>query len=475
VKPAAALLLLLLLLACAPLNPVLERPTDPGHGYRFASRASAPDADGTFLIVIFSGGGTRAAAFAYGALQALRETEVGGRTLLDDVDLMSSVSGGSFASAYYALYGRERFFEKFPADVLNRNLELGILARVVAPWNLFRLMSPRFSRSDVAAAYYDSAIFGGRRYAEMSRERPFAMLNATDLTLGVPFSFTQDHFDRLCSDLDQLTVGRAVTASSAFPVAFPPLTFANYPKQRCGYREPDWVRLGSDDIDVAPVRWAVARSWREYDDAARRPYLHLSDGGISDNIGLRDFTNALADASPLDLFPRVNLGAIRRLAVIVVDAKPRAEPVRDQSPRAAGFLSVLESAATVPMENYSWDTVQLARRLFDQWDADARNFDGFRARCDARPSEPERERCRVEMQVTDDDRPPHPELFLIHVRFDAIRDDVVRTRLESLPTRLTLPERDVDALIEWAGRLLQESPEYRRLVEAVRQAGSPPD
>ena len=63
------------------------------------------------------------------------------------------------------------------------------------------------------------------------RQRPFIVLNATDIVEGAQFSFTQNHFERLCSDLDGVHVARGVTASS---VAFPPLTLANYPKTACG-------------------------------------------------------------------------------------------------------------------------------------------------------------------------------------------------------------------------------------------------
>jgi NTE family protein len=51
----------------------------------------------------FSGGGTRAAALAYGVLKELKETTIvsGGQRirLLDEVDSISSVSGGSFTAA----------------------------------------------------------------------------------------------------------------------------------------------------------------------------------------------------------------------------------------------------------------------------------------------------------------------------------------------------------------------------------------
>ena len=91
--------------ACSTL-PLENRPLeryDPDGGYRFSNIAPGENnSDSLFLILTFSGGGTRAAAFAYGALEKLRDTEIvwegRRRRLLDEVDIISSVSGGRRAS-----------------------------------------------------------------------------------------------------------------------------------------------------------------------------------------------------------------------------------------------------------------------------------------------------------------------------------------------------------------------------------------
>ena len=71
------------------------------------------DVDDMRIYLSFSGGGTRAAAFSYGVMKELRDTLVSidnkERTLLSEVDIISSVSGGSFTSAYYGLYGDDIF------------------------------------------------------------------------------------------------------------------------------------------------------------------------------------------------------------------------------------------------------------------------------------------------------------------------------------------------------------------------------
>src|SRR6202008_4164713 len=59
------------------------------------------------IVLLRSGGGLRAAAFSYGVLDALGRIGTSEGDLLDDVRLISSVSGSSLTSAYFGLYGRE--------------------------------------------------------------------------------------------------------------------------------------------------------------------------------------------------------------------------------------------------------------------------------------------------------------------------------------------------------------------------------
>src|SRR5205823_6547751 len=73
-------------------------------GYRFENfPATGRNSDSIFVILTFSGGGTRAAALAYGALQELAHTQIDTgarvRSVLDEVDVISTISGGSFAGA----------------------------------------------------------------------------------------------------------------------------------------------------------------------------------------------------------------------------------------------------------------------------------------------------------------------------------------------------------------------------------------
>ncbi len=115
IKRLAVCVLFSVCFACAsrPVNPKIVN-VDPNSGYRFETRQSHRDDKENLVILAFSGGGTRAAAFSYGVLEFLRRTEVigpkGNRTrLLDQVDVITGISGGSFTALAYGLYGEKLF------------------------------------------------------------------------------------------------------------------------------------------------------------------------------------------------------------------------------------------------------------------------------------------------------------------------------------------------------------------------------
>ena len=80
--------------------------------------------DDTVVALSFSGGGTRAAAFSYGVLTGFDETPTPGRaaSLLNRIDFVTGVSGGSVLAAYYGLKKRQGLAD-FKQRFLLRNAE----------------------------------------------------------------------------------------------------------------------------------------------------------------------------------------------------------------------------------------------------------------------------------------------------------------------------------------------------------------
>src|SRR4029453_7406669 len=268
----AAAVALVTLAGCAgPVTPRLAAYGDGG--YRYANVRGDGQEQELFVILAFSGGGTRAAAFSDGvlaALQAVTGAPAGGpaRSLLEDVDVISSVSGGSFTAAPYALFGTGGF-KQFEEDFLYRNIQGKLIWKMLAPWNWFRLMRSDYSRIDMAAELYHDDVFHGATFAtllERGRGRPYVLLNATDMTAGARFEFTQDQFDLLCSHLSQGPVARGVAASSAFPILLSPMTLHNYPGDPAdpgnpcnGFRAPTWLAQALKSLDQ-PRRQALPRA-----------------------------------------------------------------------------------------------------------------------------------------------------------------------------------------------------------------------
>jgi predicted acylesterase/phospholipase RssA len=436
-----------------PLNPALST-ISLSTGYRYSVVRQPPTNDKPFVILAFSGGGTRAAAFSFGLMEELRQVEYAARDgskrrLLDNVEIVSSVSGGSFTSAYYALFP-ERFFSEFPDRFLYRDIQGGLVLRLFNPYNWFRLASPDFSRIDMADEYYNDKVFEGKTFADLlNRPRgsvPFLVLNATDISINHRFEFTQDQFDLLCSDLSGVTLSRAVAASSDFPVAFAPLTLNNY-KQDCGPL-PEWIGPALVRGQNPKRRVAEAAAAKSYRDPDRR-YVHLLDGGLSDNLGLRGpFQAATTTDSPWSVLKYANLGQLGRLMVIAANAKTTKQRAWDAKSSPPGIRAVLDVVTGGPMDDVSFDSIDMVDGHFDSMKQLARTVNSCNkllARCPDAP--------RI-------NNPLATDFTFAELTFDDLTDPRLRRCLQELPTSFSLPGKTVDLLRAAAGYLLMHSQDF---------------
>src|SRR5216110_2142321 len=197
--PALLMLALLLLLGgCAtrPINPPITQ-ADPSTGYRFEVRQAEVKNKDNLVVLAFSGGGTRAAAFSYGVLEFLRRTQIVGPkgntgSLLDEVHVITGVSGGSFTALAYGLYG-DNLFDDYEQRFLKRNVQGEIIARALNPINWGDLSSTAWGRSELAAQLYDEILFNGATYGDLDRgDGPYILASATDISSGGRVVFNQN-------------------------------------------------------------------------------------------------------------------------------------------------------------------------------------------------------------------------------------------------------------------------------------------
>src|SRR5262245_22864686 len=271
-----------------------------------------------------SGGGKRSAAFSYGVLRGLRDFQISidghDRRLLDEVDTIAAVSGGSFPAAYYGLH-RDRLFTDFDKDFPKQDIEAYIWGIYTMPWKWEWWLNSRYGTSDEMAEVYDKLMFHGATYADLQRlGKPFIAINATDISYGTVFSFIQDYFDFICSDISSYPLARAVAASNGFPLLFTPITLENHADQ-CGGRAPEWIAHYANDTRNIRQHY-LAQLAQLYLDPKKTKYLHLMDGGISDNLAMRHMINrVLVYADDEDIIRRVGFDHIRRILLVSADGQ----------------------------------------------------------------------------------------------------------------------------------------------------------
>jgi len=405
------------------------------------SMGSNPGADDTVLILAFSGGGTRAAAFSYGVLEELRDTviEVDGRPqrLLDEVDVISGVSGGSFTAAYYGLFG-DRIFDDFEKRFLRKKWERRMWRTLFNPVNWVRLASPGFNRSDLAAELYDKGVFERKTVVDFGDvPGPAIVINATDFMRGSSFSFTREHFDPICNELLTYPIARAVAASAAVPGPFPPLRVHNY-AGTCGYQEPEWIDTAVAKARRGSRRYYEAVTARSYVDGSGGNYVWAVDGGITDNLGIRSaFDRVVQEGSLQRLLEGAGFTRTRQIVIIVVNAQTQPELELERLNLFQSIALMTGVSAGIQIRRFNFETIELVRRSFENWTR----------------------------RLGDAGRPA--EFQLVELNFSNLRDDEERRYFNNLPTSLSLDDEAIDRLRETGRRLLRESPEFQK---ALRHA-----
>jgi NTE family protein len=454
--------------ASRPINEPIAQ-FDPQSGYRpylLIPKRQNNDPS-TLFIVAFSGGGTRAAAFSYGVLEELRRTEIvvdgQRRRLIDEVDVTTGVSGGSFTSLAYALYG-ERLFADYEDRFLKRDVQGALVERALNPFNWWKFVGGTAGRSELAAEYYDEILFEGATFGDLlDKQTPVAVAMGTDISTGSRLAFYQQDFDLLCTDLNKVRLSRAAATSSAVPVVFSAVTFNNY-GGTCGYQYPAWVQdVARPQGRPRPAARAVQRyrEMQDFQNSRERPYIHLVDGGVADNLGVRAVMETLEElAASIAFRGEVGSAGIRRIVVIVVNARSAPKTDWDRSETPPGFAVQLLQSSSVPIDRYSFETVELMK---DRQEIYAWRRELLIARA--------RLAGATEAQAEASVPLPKMSVHALDVTFENLADPKEREYLRNLPTSFVLPPADVDRLRAAAGQLLRESPDFQALLRDF--AGAP--
>lgn len=425
--------LMVLASGCASYGIVKNKPSagaEEAEPYALKTWASANAGDLVFILA-FSGGGTRAAAMAYGVLEELRDTPVviDGKQerLLDQVTHISSVSGGSFTAAYYGLHG-DGTFDTFESEFLRKDVEGHLTKSLFRPIHWFS----RKGRTERAIDYYNKILFHDATFADMmAADRPMIVINASDLAFGVRFSFIQDYFNLLCSDLRTFPVARAVAASSAVPVVFNPVVVENY----AGCNEIQWPPRAAELAQQNEEFAQMLEGLRSYSDKEDRKYIHFVDGGITDNMGLRAMTDVIAiSGGPNAMVNKMQRKIPRRVVFLSVNASTEQRSDMDKTTKQPSMLAAMNAMTDVQLHRYNAATVDSVKEQLDAWAA----------------------------QMSTLEHPVTP--YFIQVSFEDVPRPQLKLFLNKIPTSFSLADEQVDALIDSAHSLLRADPQFQKLL-----------
>jgi NTE family protein len=400
--------------------------------YRLLDVNRVGGAESALVLVALSGGGKRSAAFAHGVLRGMRDIHVRPEgkdtTLLNEVDLLAGVSGGAFPAAHFGLYG-EASFETFPEEFLYPDIEAYIWGTYLLPWNWDWLVNPLVGTNDRMTQVYDRLMFHGATFADLAtRGRPQVSINATDISFGRPFGFLPQTFDVICSDLASVPIARAVAASNGLPVLFSPVTLRNYRGPECPL--PPVISQGARERSQNDLRArALLDTLQRYSDPDQVTWVHLVDGGISDNLALRVLLNdallmeTQTERLTADLMP------VRRVLVISVNAEAPPNPNWPRQRIVSGLGQIVSAATGAQISAYNLETVIAVEHTLENLVGKLRQM-----------------RCRrgsTIMGYPCDD----VDGKVLRVNLADFDEPEPRTRLLAVRTGLTLPRDQVDELV----------------------------
>jgi NTE family protein len=191
---------------------------------------------------------------------------------------------------------------------------------------------------------------------------------------------------------------------------------------------------------------------QSYLDARNRPYIHLVDGGLSDNLGVRRLLDsALAGGGLRHTLKKSGIqpGSVRKLVLISVNSERDPSSNIDMSDRIPGMAEVLDTLLFGTGARATKETQEFLADITRQWKAELAQRQGG----------------SKDVFVQD------AQVHVIQVNLRDAPDPLRRRELLQVPTAFSISKKDVNQLIDAGGTILRESPEFQALMRSL--SGTP--
>ena len=367
------------------------------------------------FILSLSGGGSRAAYFSAATMLALEKVfEHEDINLLDEVDIISSVSGGSLPAAYYAVsadkkdadnenFVARRWDEDTVKELMSRNYKARWIGNWFWPVNIAKYWFTAFDRTDIMAQTFADNMFDQKtrwndifnndlKIKDIQKGKPNIIINATDGTkkydkfsghydIPYSFTFTEEDFKKFAnSDIGDYDVSRAVMASASFPAVFNSMTLRNFSKN------------------------------------SKDRYMHIFDGGNIDNLGLGSVERVITEN-----IAKSDANNYDKIIVMLIDSHTDNTGISSDKYDGRDMFSYIADLNFLD----SFDSLLAANRLriikhFNDYLAVFKNSNKYK-------------------------------YIFYHLSFDKIKDNNLRNKLNSIPTDFSISSssmQDIDNAVK---------------------------
>ena len=396
----------------------------------------------------FSGGGSRAMAMGWFVCEALSNIKYSDKTnLMQEIDISSGVSGGSFVSAALPIYRNN--WKEFYTNGVVTDIQGAIIKRILMPWNWPKLLSRYYTRTDLASEYYDKYIFKNHTFGSVP-PYPQLFINATLLAQGTHFVYNDEYFRYIGSDIDSYPLGYACAASSAVPIGFISMTLKNYGNTLSydsllndrKYKRADRNRV--DDINLY-----VYYRLRNFLNNKDNGWLHNQDGGLAGNTGIKRILDECKTNGVINKAINNVNNPLKRIVILVVDAGTAKDDPSCEKQAPPLSLKVIMYTMTTAMDILSSERLAEVKAYMDQvWQTaqQSQRGLGFNDKALAQLEKP----------------------YVIEISARNIMEMNLANRFNNLPTSFHMNKAQLITIKEAVSHLLQNNKEYKRLVKAIK-------
>jgi NTE family protein len=230
-----------------------------------------------------------------------------------------------------------------------------------------------------------------------------------------------------------------------------PLTIRNY-AGTCGFKIPERFEELLKGRGVSERQFYLANNIAPFLNSQTKPYIHLVDGGVADNLGLRAILDRIILRGnvweSLKGTPHEN---INKVVFMVVNAETQPDTFWDRVEYVPPFGAMFSSYSSISIERYNEETIALLKESVKSWANDIKA-----------------QRCKGKTVSTAPGSCGDIEFYVVEVKFDALKDETERMYFKRLPTSFKLPPKEVDKLRDVAHRILVDSEEYQKLLSDLK-------